>query len=198
MCTVSYLPLGENNFMLTFNRDEDPKRDTIVPKEYVEEGVRLRYPKDKLAGGTWIGISDKSRLVCLLNGAFDKHMRKPPYKISRGLVVKHMLKADSVFSEIKAYDFANIEPFTLIIADWKTELKLFELVWNGTQKHFRKLSQEARIWSSSTLYNEKERELRRNWFIDWLKKHTPLKSNNQLIESIIAFHRDEKKGKPAI
>ncbi len=70
MCTVTYLPLGNNNFILTSNRDETPLRKTIPPKEYDENGVELTYPKDELAGGTWIGLSDKNRLVCLLNGGF--------------------------------------------------------------------------------------------------------------------------------
>jgi len=28
-------------------------------KIYEEEGVKLLYPKDAVAGGTWIGISEK-------------------------------------------------------------------------------------------------------------------------------------------
>ena len=68
MCTVTYLPLGDHNFILTSNRDVAPKRETTPPKEYNEVGVKLTYPKDKLAGGTWIGVSEKKRLICLLNG----------------------------------------------------------------------------------------------------------------------------------
>jgi hypothetical protein len=52
MCTVTYLPLKDNNFILTSNRDETPLRKTIPPKTYVESGVELIYPKDELAGGT--------------------------------------------------------------------------------------------------------------------------------------------------
>ena len=82
MCTVTYLPLGNNDFILTSNRDEDPKRKTIPPKEYLEDGVKLTYPKDELAGGTWIGLSEKSRLICLLNGGFTKHSREESYRMS--------------------------------------------------------------------------------------------------------------------
>ena len=62
MCTVTYLPLPNNNFILTSNRDETPLRKTIPPKTYIENGVALIYPKDELAGGTWIGTSNKNRL----------------------------------------------------------------------------------------------------------------------------------------
>lgn len=88
MCTVTYLPLGNNNFILTSNRDETPLRKTLPPKDYVEDGVVLTYPKDEVAGGTWIGLSDKKRLVCLLNGGFTIHKRKDSYKMSRGVIVK--------------------------------------------------------------------------------------------------------------
>ena len=54
MCTVTYLPLENDGFILTSNRDESPMRKTIPPKKYLENGVELAYPKDQLAGGTWI------------------------------------------------------------------------------------------------------------------------------------------------
>ena len=81
MCTVTYFPLGKNDFILTSNRDETPFRKTIPPKKYLENGVELTYPKDELAGGTWIGTSSKNRLVCVLNGAFIKHKRATPMPI---------------------------------------------------------------------------------------------------------------------
>ncbi|WP_299677340.1 NRDE family protein [uncultured Tenacibaculum sp.] len=67
MCTVAYLPFGNNDFILTSNRYEDPKRNTIEPQKYVEDNVELFYPKDSLARGAWVEISGKDRLVCLLN-----------------------------------------------------------------------------------------------------------------------------------
>ena len=48
MCTVTYLPLGNNNFILTSNRDELPTRRTIKPKAYLEDNVTLTYPKDNI------------------------------------------------------------------------------------------------------------------------------------------------------
>ena len=46
----------------------------------------------------------------------------------------------------------DIEPFTLVLVDWSNELETYELVWDGLIKHFNKLPQEPKIWSSSTLY----------------------------------------------
>ena len=193
MCTVTYLPLGNNDFILTSNRDEDPNRKTIPPKEYDEEGVKLTYPKDELAGGTWIGLSEKKRLICLLNGGFTKHKRAESYRMSRGVIVKQLLKVDNPVEIINHFDFEGIEPFTIVLVDWKQDLNAYELVWDGEQKHFEVLGNEPKIWSSSTLYNEEMKQLRRDWFADWLKEYKDFTQ-----EDILLFHQDETKGNSEI
>ncbi|GFD72514.1 hypothetical protein KUL113_19340 [Tenacibaculum sp. KUL113] len=189
MCTVTYLPLGNNNFILTSNRDEDPKRKTIAPKTYVEEGVKLTYPKDELAGGTWIGLSEKNRLICLLNGGFTKHQRAESYRMSRGVIVKQLLKVDDPVEIINHFDFEGIEPFTIVLVDWNNGLQAYELVWDGVKKHFQELGKTPKIWSSSTLYTDEMKQLRKEWFADWLS------NNKEFHQSgIINFHQDETRG----
>jgi uncharacterized protein with NRDE domain len=192
MCTVTYLPLANNNFILTSNRDETPLRKTIPPKTYEENGVQLTYPKDELAGGTWIGTGIH-RLVCLLNGGFKKHTRNAYYKMSRGIIVKNILSVDEPVAYINEFDFSDIEPFTLVLVIWKHELETYELVWDGTEKHFNKLPQEPKIWSSSTLYTEEMKQLRRDWFSDWLKENEKYQQS-----SILEFHKNENLGNPEI
>ncbi len=189
MCTVTYLPLGKNDFIFTSNRDEDPTRETVAPKKYLENGVELLYPKDALAGGTWIGISERKRLVCLLNGAFEKHQRSKSYKMSRGTVVKKLLSSMDTLKEIKVFDFSNIEPFTIVLVDWKHNLSAYELVWDGTTKHLKKLPNKPEIWSSSTLYNKEMRSQRKVWFSDWLQEQDSLTKTK-----ILEFHLDKKRG----
>ena len=193
MCTVTYLPLGNNDFILTSNRDETPLRNTIPPHKYIENGVELTYPKDELAGGTWIGLSDKKRLVCLLNGGFEKHIRKSSYKMSRGIIVKNILSADDGVSFINNFDFKEIEPFTLILVDWNNQLEAYDLVWDGTTKHFNKLLQEPKIWSSSTLYTEEMKALRKDWFANWLLENKDYKQKD-----ILEFHQNENLGNTEI
>lgn len=190
MCTVSYLPLGNNNFILTSNRDENPKRKTIAPKLYEEDGVNLTYPKDELAGGTWIGVSNKQRLVCLLNGGFKKHKRKSSYRFSRGVIVKQLLKTDeNSLSAIEKLNLEDIEPFTIILIDWGDEkLKAYELVWTGEGKKINDIKNKPRIWSSSTLYTDEMKELRKEWFADWLKGR-----DSYDVKDIFVFHTDETK-----
>ena len=191
MCTVTYLPLGNNNFILTSNRDEQPTRKTIAPKEYMEDGVALTYPKDELAGGTWIGLSDKNRLVCLLNGGFESYEREAAYKMSRGIIVKAILKSDDFVSYIEGFDFNGIEPFTIVLVDWNETLKSYELVWDGKQQHFSELTKEPKIWSSSTLYAQEDKDLRKEWFAEWLENH-----NEFTQKEILKFHHDAEIGAP--
>ena len=191
MCTVTYLPLGNNDFILTSNRDEQPSRGTLEPKEYLEDNVVLKYPKDILAGGTWIGMSSKNRLVCLLNGGFESYVREASYRMSRGVIVKAILKSDDFESDINDFNFEGIEPFTIVFVDWNGDLKTYELVWDGKQKHYTKLKQEPKIWSSSTLYTKEEKRLRNDWFAHWLKNNKDFKQ-----EEILKFHLNSDFGTP--
>jgi len=187
MCTVTYLPLGNNNFILTSNRDEDVKRKTISPKVYTEEGVNLIYPKDELAGGTWIGVSDKNRLICLLNGGFTSHKRENTYRMSRGIIVRKLLIAENGLEFISTFDFNEIEPFTIIYIDWNQNLKAYELIWDGKTKYFSELKQEPKIWSSSSLYTDEMKQIRQDWFAGWLNEH-----NHFYQKDVMEFHQQEK------
>lgn len=186
MCTVTFLPLPNNNFILTSNRDEQRLRKTLPPKNYEENGVKMLFPKDKIAGGTWIGSSSKKRLVCVLNGAYKKHIRKGIYRKSRGVIAKEILKATNFKKHIKNLHLNEIEPFTMVIVDWNgDQLNLYELIWDENNKHFNKLKNEPKIWSSSTLYEDAIKETRKEWFQNWI-------TNNEFTsENILNFHHSE-------
>ena len=183
MCTLAFIPLTKGDFVLTSNRDEAPARETLSPKIYNEDGVQLIYPKDVLAGGTWIGVSEKKRIVTLMNGGYKAHQRKPFYRKSRGLVVKDLLKCEDVKRKIDNYNFNEIEPFTVIMVEWITEFKLFQLVWDGTDLHFSELPLTPKIWSSSPLYPENLKKRREQWFSEFLFKTT-----NPSDGEILNFH----------
>ena len=186
MCTVTFLPLKNNGFILTSNRDETPLRKTIPPKKYEENGIELVFPKDKLAGGTWIGTSSNNRLVCVLNGAYKKHNRKESYKKSRGIIAKDILKATNCNAYIEDLNLDAIEPFTMIIVDWNNNnLNLFELIWDENTKHFNNLKNEPKIWSSATLYSETSKKTRQLWFKTWVSE------NDFKTSTILNFHHSE-------
>lgn len=188
MCTVTIFPVGENDFVLTSNRDEAKNRVSLAPKIYTAKGAEMLLPKDEVSGGTWVGVSSKNRVLCLLNGGFVKHKRKEVYRQSRGLVVNDLLVCENIVASIEDYDFDKIEPFTLVIADWNRCLQFFELVWDGSQKHFSRLPLEPKIWSSSTLYSEEQKQKRLKWFEDF-------RSENALTSATaLEFHKTAGKG----
>lgn len=190
MCTVTFLPLGNADFILTSNRDEQRLRETLPPEIYVEDGVELLYPKDKIAGGTWIGASSKKRLICVLNGGFIKHKRKEYYPKSRGLIAKELLKEISIQPYLDNLDLLDVEPFTMIIVDWNNhELNLVEVVWDAHEKHITTHKNEPKIWSSSTLYTNEIKELRKSWFQQWLSE------NEFTSKAILKFHHIETSDK---
>ena len=189
MCTVTFIPKSLDGFVLTSNRDEAPGRDTIAPVVYMEEGVQLLFPKDAEAGGTWIGVSNKNRLICLLNGGFTAHEREKSYRLSRGVIVIQLLTEANFKAAISNFDFSGIEPFTIILVDWEKDAGLFELVWDGQQAHFEEKSWAPSIWSSSLLYTKEAKQLREQWFSQFL--FNALKPD---VAEILNFHKSTGKG----
>src|SRR5690554_1374669 len=189
MCTVTFIPKPNNGFILTSNRDEAPGRDTLTPKIYREEDVLLLYPKDAVAGGTWIGISEKKRAVSLMNGGFKAHIRKSHYRKSRGIVVKDFLIADDLTSLLTSYNFDGIEPFTAVVVEWTNNVELFTLVWDGENLHTIKEANVPKIWSSSPLYPETIKLEREQWFSVFLSEN-----ENVLSKEILRFHKTAGEG----
>ena len=151
MCTVTYIPPELNkDFILTSNRDEVQIRSTIPPKIYVLEGMSVCYPKDTVAGGSWIAINNKGRIVCLLNGAFQNHQKEDHHTQSRGQVLVQLAATEKDAQHyFQEKDLKNTEPFTLITIDIKNKkIKNFsEFIWDGTVKHFRLLKHtKPYIW----------------------------------------------------
>lgn len=194
MCTVTYLPLANNDFILTSNRDVTIRRvPASVPQIEQLEAIKLIYPKDGAAGGTWMGANDNGRVVCLLNGGFEKHIYNPPYRKSRGLVVKDILSGEDL-DILETYDLKGIEPFTLLVLDAADEFQFRELVWDGTQKHLTSTDTSyPKIWSSSTLYDSAMRAKRKDWFGSWLIQNARY-SQDQILD----FHETAGEGDPTV
>ena len=185
------MPQSEGGFIITSNRDEAPGRETLMPAVYEQGGSRLLFPKDVLAGGTWIGVSDRKRFVSLMNGGFTAHQRKPEYRMSRGVIVTTLLGADSLLGAIEAFNFSDIEPFTLIAVDYSEALQIFELVWDGENSHLSEKPLAPAIWSSSLLYSEEMKKKREQWFANFLFEHI-----HPNAEQLLQFHRTAGEGDP--
>lgn len=184
MCTVTYIPL-KNGFVLTSSRDEQVARPTLKPTLYNRSnGSTLIYPKDKIAGGTWIAMDNSKKMSCLLNGGFVNHEKLHCYSKSRGVVLLDFFDRKNISDFISTIQLADVEPFTLLLIDTQNGFEFKELVWDGNLKHVA--SKEfitATIWSSSTLYSEKDRLLRNRWFSEWIDKNDQEEDFN-----ILNFH----------
>lgn len=168
MCTVTFVPT-ESGFIFTSNRDEINTRETIVPNYYQHGEHSLYYPKDKMAGGTWIATDGKSRLVCLLNGAFEKHERNTTYLKSRGRLLLEVFDFKLFDEFLEHVNLSGIEPFTMIHLEFGKENRLREIRWDEQELHVSEKSvTEFHIWSSATLYTSEIRDMREKWFKDWI------------------------------
>jgi uncharacterized protein with NRDE domain len=183
MCTLTYIPL-KKGFIITSNRDEMALRPTAKPRAYDYHGQKLIFPKDEIAGGTWIAYSSRQRIACLLNGAFDTHVRKESYAKSRGLVLLEAFEYPDLNEFIEKVNLENVEPFTLLLIDFQQTFQFKELVWDGNNMHVRDIdNKNPGIWSSATLYSKENRALRRQWFDTWLKENKDKEDNK-----ILDFH----------
>lgn len=198
MCTLSFVPLSNNEYVLTSNRDEQPERETIPPAEYKHDDKILIYPKDKRAGGTWIGTNKKGRVASLMNGGKVPHKRKESYRLSRGVVMTELLKTENVDVFLKTFDFRGIEPFTIILIEPlnvphhisdSPSFQGYELIWDEIQLHVRKLDWKPQIWSSTPLYTREVHQIRTAWFNEFIE-NTP----NLNPEAIWEFHHTAGNG----
>ncbi len=189
MCTLTFVPLENNNFLLTSSRDEQKTRkNSELPSFTKLNNKQILRPVDGDAGGSWIGVNEKGRTLCLLNGAFQKHVRNTPYRKSRGIILMELLAMDSE-SGIENYNFDKIESFTLIWIEKKSNaVSLTEYRWVEEENKLYKKNVDTKyayIWSSSTLYTSEIAEKREEWFEEWtefyLKKGQKIDAISQIL-----------------
>lgn len=169
MCIVTFIPIRDSIF-ITSNRDEKRTREIAAsPSLQLYAGIKIIAPKDGDAGGTWIAIKENGDAAVLLNGAFFKHLSKPPYRKSRGIILLDMLACDLPVEKFLMTDYKNIEPFSIIVLENKL---LFELRWDGNKKYQKKLSPDKPyIWFSATLYDGLFLKSREKMFLSFLKEN---------------------------
>ena len=166
MCTVTYIPRGNNEFLLASNRDENNQRSTNRFQTKALGPEKVLFPVDPVSGGSWIVASNAAKVACVLNGAFDKHRHNPPYAKSRGLVILDYFRLNSMAQFTDQYDFKGIEPFTMVACE---QSNLYDFRWDGSRAHVITCDpNQPHMWSSSTLYDQSAKDRRRKWFKNWL------------------------------
>ena len=189
MCTVTFIPAKEKIF-ITSNRDEKQLRSPAIPPAVYEfSSGKILFPRDTDGGGTWFAVHENGNAVIFLNGGWEKHEPRHPYKKSRGLVLLELADSERPLNIFLRQDLENIEPFTAII--WQGGL-LLECRWDANQKYTSQLDEHsAHIWSSVTLYDENTMALRKLWFTKWLQQN-PLPTQ----DDILHFHEFTGDGDP--
>ncbi len=182
MCTVLFIP-GKSKLNFVSLRDENPTRPAAgIPEFWEQTDVKFMAPKDKLAGGTWIGTNELNTVIILLNGGFENHQRSDHYIRSRGIIVTELLGSLDPINDWGKMKLINIEPFTLII--W-SNLSLYQLVWDGIHKHSISLNPSLPyLFSSSTLYNSESKKIREDLFENWMIKKPEIN-----VESVLDFFK---------
>lgn len=167
MCTVTFVPETDGTFTLRSNRDEQAWRSSPEWKTLQAGWKQVFYPQDQGAGGSWIACSTSGQLICLLNGAFEKHTRIPPYRRSRGLMVLDYFYFPDTLAFCRQYTFEGMEPFTLVIWD---NGHLYDIRWDANTLHLNKrIPKQPHLWSSATLYDATMQQQRQTWFAEWLE-----------------------------
>jgi hypothetical protein len=155
------VPDHSGGFVLISSRDEKLGRKTMRP----ENVNGMLYPKDAVAGGTWISVDESGRVGCLLNGAFEKHTSQKNYTRSRGSLILEAFEYDNVEDFFKNVSLSGVEPFTLIFIE---NSLLWEFRWDAKVKFIQEFPVDhKKVWSSSTLYDSSAKAKRRSWFHSW-------------------------------
>jgi hypothetical protein len=184
MCTVTYYK-DDDKIILTSNRDENISRPsaTKIKAASFNTGT-IYYPFDPKGKGTWFATKNNGVTVVLLNGAERKHIAKPPYRKSRGLILLEIIQMENILLGWKKIDLHKIEPFTLIVASHND---LMKLTWNGKTKKIKYLDHSIpHIWSSVTLYSNSIIKKRQKWFNDFIIQKQSVLNEKELIY----FHRN--------
>lgn len=166
---------------MTSNRDEHVSRPlAFEPKEETIGSVKVLFPKDPKAGGTWFALNELGHVGVLLNGAFVRHQHKGPYAKSRGLILLDVIASMEPELRLQKMDLHHIEPFTLVLLNGN----LLEFRWDGNQKYFRPLDKSKNhIWSSATLYSDEVIARRAEMFDDFLKEQDQIQASD-----VVDFH----------
>lgn len=172
MCTVVFIPT-QTGCLLASLRDDDPQQPkAIAPSINTSQAVSFLAPSDPFLGGTWGGVNELGSVIMLLRGGFEQHKNQAYSPKNSSLLVAELLTAPLPVVEWNLMDMANVAPFTLIV--WSDGL-LFQLVWDGTTKHRKRLdARKAHLWSSVVLYDQEAQALRQEAFENWVAMEPPV------------------------
>src|SRR5699024_10933056 len=129
MCTITYIPLQDNSYILTQNRDVGKKRVSGTPPDtYMVDEKEMIFPVDPQGGGTWNAISSTEHAF-ILNGAdFDYYPNFNVIKSRGELCINLLTHHENYLEQIELREFDH---FTLILVNTENrKVPIREWRWN--------------------------------------------------------------------
>lgn len=148
MCTLAlgYRLFDETPLLVAANRDENYDRPSAEP--YLDGGnPKFIAGRDRLAGGTWLGVNENGLLAGILNRRSNGNPLQGASQRSRGLLCMDLLCCKSAAA---AADFIGshgvpYSPFIVVFADTKNAFAAYNQ--NG-RIHSRRLDAGLHVFSS--------------------------------------------------
>lgn len=174
MCTISYLPLGNGDYILTQNRDVGTQRVRAIPPQRHEIDQQiLIYPIDPQGGGTWNAISETQHAF-ILNGADFDYFPAAEAVLSRGeLCIGLLQHGEALFDQL---DLKKFDHFTIILVHTEDTTKsLIEWRWDGKALKRKELpGDRAHFWISHGLYSSEDNIRKQKAFKHWYERISSL------------------------
>ena len=174
MCKVSIYSC-DKGFVLTSSRDISNVREHSLPPRLLNiNNIKILSPVDPEGEGSWIGTSS-DLATCLLNHSGYNVVSKE----SRGLLLIKLLSKEYDMSKLG--DIARgYSPFVLITVNLHSNFK-YQHVWDGESLFSSPISENQKIFLSTTIYSQKEINFYNDSFMS-------LSNANLSSEKIYSYH----------
>jgi len=140
MCTLSIIELPGGGYRAVQNRDEQRSRGQAYPSAWrtLDSGLRIQYPTDSDAGGTWIAVNGHGVSAGVLNfqtgGKSNPNASKSRGEIPLMLIEQGDL--DSMLSLLRGLDLSVYACFTGFgIVSGDDGVRVLIVQWDGTELH---------------------------------------------------------------
>lgn len=186
MCTVTFIPFQDSDYVLTQNRDVSIRRPKAEPPDYHDyHGSSLLYPIDVKGGGTWNAVSSTYQAF-ILNGADYDYYPDFEAPKSRGSLCLDLLVNGKEFME--DHDFRDYDDFTLIFFPRDRASDMDEWRWNGEKLlHRSRPIDEPYMWISRGMYTKDDYTRKRLAFHRFLENIRKVEGL-PFFEDIWSFH----------
>lgn len=191
MCTAFIYRNPETHFcFLGFNRDESIKRKkAISPSIENLKNLDILCPRDGDFGGTWIGVNSHGEIFAILN-YYEAELKLIRNPVSRGLLLRGLLKKDLALGDIEVQKLAEYYPFRILQISFSVSI-LFE--WDGKKISIFESSDRWQVIGSSFTMGQKAEDERKKLFaVQFLPRLNQKEDVEKIASQFLTSHEPEK------